>query len=155
MSNRIQQLLLQKKQHILSIYFTAGYPQLDDTVSIIKELDVAGVDMIEIGFPFSDPLADGPVIQQSSAIALQNGMTIKKLFEQLKDCRNTFHLPLILMGYLNPIMQYGIKKFCEDAKAVGVDGIILPDLPIYEYENEYRQYFTENNQTIVTLATKK
>jgi tryptophan synthase alpha chain len=122
-------------------------------VPVLHALQKHGADIVEIGMPYSDPLADGPVIQQSSAIALQNGMTITKLFEQLKDCRKTFHLPLILMGYLNPVMQYGIKKFCEDAKAVGVDGIILPDLPMFEYENEYHQYFTDNDLHFIFLIT--
>ena len=117
--------------------------------------------MVEVGMPYSDPLADGPVIQESSSIALHNGMTIKKLFEQLKDCRNSvtpsgdsgFHLPLILMGYLNPVMQFGIEKFCKQAKEVGVDGIILPDLPIYEFENEYKKYFEENDLHFIFLVT--
>jgi tryptophan synthase alpha chain len=109
--------------------------------------------MVEIGMPYSDPLADGPVIQQSSMLALQNGMTIQKLFEQLKDCGKDFHLPLILMGYLNPVMQFGIEKFCKQAKDVGVDGIILPDLPIYEFENVYKKYFEQNDLHFIFLIT--
>ena len=159
--NRIQKLFSEKKKDILNVYCTAGFPHLDDTVKILSALQKYAADMVEIGMPYSDPLADGPVIQQSNIIALQNGITIEKLFEQLKDCRNSFttlgdggfHLPLILMGYLNPVMQYGIEKFCKQAMEVGVDGIILPDLPIYEFENEYKKYFDENGLNFIFLIT--
>ncbi len=151
--NRIEKLFSEKSKNILNVYCTAGYPQINSSVHVLHALQKHGADLVELGMPYSDPLADGPVIQQSSAIALQNGMTITKLFEQLKDCRKTFHLPLILMGYLNPVMQYGFKKFCEDAKAAGADGIILPDLPLYEYENEYQQYFADNDLHFVFLIT--
>ena len=151
--NLITQLFFNKKKEILNVYCTAGFPQIDSTIKILNALQNNGADLVEIGMPYSDPLADGPVIQASSAIALSNGMTIEKLFEQLKDCRKDFHLPLILMGYLNPVMQYGIKKFCKQAKEVGVDGIILPDLPMYEYENEFKKYFDENDLHFIFLIT--
>jgi tryptophan synthase alpha chain len=151
--NRITKLFSEKKKDILNVYCTAGYPRLKDTVKILSSLQKYGADMLEIGMPYSDPLADGPVIQQSSMIALQNGMTIQKLFEQLKDCRKDFQLPLILMGYLNPVIQFGIEKFCKMAKEVGVDGIILPDVPIYEFENEFKKYFEENDLQFIFLIT--
>ncbi len=159
--NRIEKLFANKQKNILNVYCTAGFPHLDDTLKVLYSLQKNGADMVEIGMPYSDPLADGPVIQHSSMIALQNGMTIEKLFEQLKDCRNTitplgdrgFHLPLILMGYLNPVMQFGIEKFCRLAKEVGVDGIILPDLPLYEFENEYKNYFEQNDLHFIFLIT--
>jgi tryptophan synthase alpha chain len=152
-SNRIEKLFSKKNKNILNIYNTAGFPHLDDTIKVIHSLQKSGADMVEIGMPYSDPLADGPVIQHSSMIALQNGMTIEKLFDQLKDCRKDFDLPLILMGYLNPVMQFGIEKFCRLAKEVGVDGIILPDLPLYEFENEYKKYFAENDLHFIFLIT--
>jgi tryptophan synthase alpha chain len=130
--NRIKKLFNQNKKNILSIYFTAGFPQLNDTTIILNALQNHGTNLIEIGMPYSDPLADGPVIQASGMKALLNGMTIKLLFEQLKNCRKEINVPLILMGYLNPVMQYGIERFCADAKNAGIDGIILPDLPIAE-----------------------
>jgi tryptophan synthase alpha chain len=135
--SRIGKLFAQKNKRVLNVYCTAGYPQLNSTIDVMKALQENGTDMIELGMPYSDPLADGPVIQHSSTIALANGMTIKKLFEQLKNCRKEIHLPLLLMGYMNPILQYGFEKFCNDAAAVGIDGLILPDLPMYEFEAEY------------------
>src|SRR5258708_4089522 len=134
---RIGELFEKKKKDILNIYFTAGFPALDSTLVIMKSLQEAGADMIELGMPYSDPLADGPVIQASSTKALANGMTIRKLFEQLKDFRKTIQLPVLLMGYMNPILQYGFEKFCKDAYETGIDGLILPDLPIFEFEKEY------------------
>lgn len=154
----IQTLFSNKKKNILSIYFTAGFPQLNDTGNILKALQENGADMIEIGMPYSDPLADGPVIQNSSMKALHNGMTIKTLFDQL----NHFHqgsstggssIPLILMGYLNPVLQYGFERFCADAKQAGISGIILPDLPITEYENEYKEVLQENDLDFIFLIT--
>ncbi len=133
--------LFRKKNDILSVYYTAGYPQLDDTVRIAEYLEQAGADVIEIGMPYSDPLADGPTIQQSGAQALANGMTISKLFEQLQDIRSTVSLPLILMGYLNPAMQYGLERFCQQCQRVGVDALIIPDLPMQEYLDEYKELF--------------
>jgi tryptophan synthase alpha chain len=151
--NRIKKLFSEKNKNILSIYFTAGFPKLNDTGKILSALQKHGADLIEIGMPYSDPLADGPVIQQSSMIALNNGITIKKLFEQLENCRNNIHVPLILMGYLNPVMQYGIEEFCRDAHNAGIDGIILPDLPLYEYENEYKPVFEKFNLNFIFLIT--
>ena len=151
--NSIEQLFLKKDKNILSIYFTAGFPQLSDTQKILGSLQKSGADMIEVGMPYSDPLADGPVIQNSSMKALQNGMTITILFEQINKCKKEIHVPLILMGYLNPVMQYGFQRFCSDAKNAGISGIILPDLPIAEYENEYRKIIEENNLDFIFLIT--
>ena len=127
--NRITNLFNTKKNGILSVFFTAGYPNLDDTKKILKELENKGIDMVEIGIPFSDPMADGPVIQEAATQALRNGMSLHLLFEQLKEIRSEVQIPIILMGYLNPIMQYGIEKFCASCVEAGVDGMIIPDLP--------------------------
>jgi tryptophan synthase alpha chain len=151
--NRIEKLFSLKKKNILSIYFTAGFPNINDTTTILKALQDHGADMVEIGIPYSDPLADGPVIQRSSVIALKNGMSIKKLFEQLNDCRSNIDLPLILMGYLNPVLQYGIDKFCNEAHHAGIEGIILPDLPMHEYNTEYKQIFEKYNLNFIFLVT--
>jgi tryptophan synthase alpha chain len=151
--NRIQQLLESKKEGILSVYFTAGYPELNDTIKVLNELETAGVDLVEIGMPFSDPLADGPVIQQSSHKALENGMSLKILFSQLKDIRQKVKMPLILMGYLNPVMQYGMEKFLSDAAAVGIDGLILPDLPLKEFEEQYQAMFDRYGIINIFLIT--
>lgn len=153
--NRIDQLF-QDKQDVLSVYFTAGYPALDDTMPIIKALSDNGVDLIEVGIPFSDPLADGPVIQQSGTKALENGMTLKKLFEQLSELRTVTEIPIVLMGYLNPIMQYGFEAFCQDAQHVGVDGIIVPDLPLDDYIRQYKtqlESFGLKNICLITPQT--
>jgi len=136
--NRINKLFAQKDSNILSVYFTAGYPQLNDTVEIIRQLTAHGVDMIEIGIPFSVPMADGPVIQNSSQVALANGMSHSLLFEQLKDIRQVTNIPLILMGYVNPILQFGFDKFCKKAQEIGIDGLIIPDLPMAEYLQEFK-----------------
>ncbi|GHC60383.1 tryptophan synthase alpha chain [Ulvibacter litoralis] len=152
MMNRIQQRIQDDKK-ILSIYFTAGYPQLNDTVSIIEELEKNGVDLIEIGLPFSDPLADGPTIQASSTQALHNGMTTQLLFEQLKDIRKTVSIPLIIMGYFNPVLQYGVDAFCKKCKEVGIDGLILPDLPLAEYEAHYKETFEKYDLYNIFLIT--
>ena len=138
--NRINQKLQEDKK-LLSIYFTAGFPKLNDTFSIIQELEKNGVDMIEIGLHFSDPLADGPTIQESSTQAIENGMTTSLLFEQLKDIRKSVQIPLIIMGYFNPMMQFGIEKFCKKCAEVGIDGLIIPDLPLFVYETEYKSIF--------------
>jgi len=151
--NAIQKLFEKKNKNILSIYFTAGFPQLNDTEIILNALQSHGADIIEIGMPYSDPLADGPVIQSSSMKALQNGMTIKKLFEQLANAKNEIKIPLILMGYLNPVLQYGFTKFCLDAKNAGISGIILPDLPISEYENEYQKILEGHGLNFIFLIT--
>ena len=142
--NRIEKLFKQKNKKILSVYFTAGYPDLNDTLNIISELDKAGVDMIEIGMPFSDPVADGPVIQQSSEKALLNGMSIKILFEQIADVREITEVPLILMGYINPVFKFGIDKFLLKCQETGIDGTIIPDLPVEEYLR-YEKLFNRNN----------
>jgi len=138
--NRINKKL-QEEDKLLSIYFTAGYPNLEDTVPIIEKLQESGVDMIEIGLPFSDPLADGPTIQESSTKALKNGMTTAKLFEQLKNIREKIHIPLIIMGYFNPMMQYGVEAFCKKCADTGIDGLIIPDLPVDVYHEEYKSLF--------------
>ncbi len=151
--SRIKELFFKKKRGILNVYFTAGFPHLDDTVTIMKALQEAGVDMIELGMPYSDPLADGPVIQSSSARALSNGMSIQKLFEQLNGFRNEIHLPVLLMGYMNPILQYGFENFCRDAAAVGVDGLILPDLPVFEFEKEFGVLIKKYKLDFVFLVT--
>ncbi len=141
--NRIDTLFSKKKKNILSIYFTAGHPTLDSTCIIIKTLVDAGVDMIEIGMPFSDPIADGPIIQKSSHTALENGMELKILFEQLKTIRKTVEIPLLLMGYLNPVIHFGIEAFCTKCKEIGIDGLILPDLPLDNYLEEYKTIFSK------------
>ncbi|MFO7657839.1 MAG: tryptophan synthase subunit alpha [Bacteroidales bacterium] len=143
--NRINKLFDTKKNDILSVYFSAGYPQLNDTRQIIKLLAQNGVDLIEIGMPFSDPMADGPVIQKSNDAALKNGMSLRLLFEQLKDIRSEVEIPLIMMGYINPVMQYGVENFCEKCNELGIDGIILPDLPFDIYMKEYKQVFDRFN----------
>src|SRR5215467_7450505 len=151
--NRIEELFTKKQNRVLSVYCTAGFPHLDDTLSVMKALQENGADMIELGMPYSDPLADGPVIQHSSTIALQNGMTIKKLFEQLKEFRKEVSIPVLLMGYMNPILQYGFEKFCADAAKVGIDGLILPDLPEYEFETEYGALIKKYDLDFVFLVT--
>ncbi|MBT8187495.1 MAG: tryptophan synthase subunit alpha [Croceitalea sp.] len=150
--NRINQALKADKK-LLSIYFTAGYPKLEDTVPILNALQNSGADMIEIGLPFSDPLADGPTIQESSTAALKNGMHTELLFEQLKDIRNTITIPLIVMGYFNPMLQYGVEAFCEKCHEIGIDGIIMPDLPLDVYQEEYEAIFKKNGLVNVFLIT--
>jgi tryptophan synthase alpha chain len=137
MKNRINNLLY-KKDNILSIYFTAGYPSLNDTVTVLEDLQSNGADLVEIGVPFSDPIADGPIIQHSNTVAIENGMTVKLLFEQLKNVRATVDIPLILMSSLNQIIQFGFENFCAKCEEVGVDGLIIPDLPVEEYINNYK-----------------
>ncbi|WMJ71806.1 tryptophan synthase subunit alpha [Cytophagaceae bacterium ABcell3] len=152
-NNRLTKTFKAGNKNLLNIYFTAGFPELDDTVKVLKALEKAGADMIEIGMPYSDPLADGPTIQASSSKALSNGMSIKKLFEQLEGFRNEVSVPVILMGYLNPVMQYGVEAFCKKAAEVGIDGLILPDLPINEYEDSYRTIFEQHNLSNIFLVT--
>lgn len=149
----IRKLFAEKKENILSIYFTAGFPHLNDTEIILESLQKHGAGMVEIGMPYSDPLADGPVIQNSSMKALQNGMTIKTLFEQLKNNKSEIKIPLILMGYLNPVLQYGFEKFCKEANTVGISGIIIPDIPIDEYETEYKNIFEKYSLNFISLIT--
>lgn len=150
--NRINQKLQENKK-LVSIYFTAGYPQIDDTVTIIQNLEKSGADIIEIGLPFSDPLADGPTIQASSTQALKNGMTTELLFRQLESIRKTVNIPLIIMGYFNPIMQYGVEAFCKKCQEIGIDGLIIPDLPIDVYEEQYQTIFESNNLSNIFLIT--
>lgn len=151
--NRIKELLETKKKDILSIYFTAGFPRLNDTCDVIRELEANGIDLIEIGIPFSDPMADGPTIQDSGTIALRNGMTLKVLFEQLEDIRKDVNIPLIMMGYLNPIMRYGFEEFCKKCNEIGIDGAIIPDLPFNDYINEYKSIADKYDIKIVMLIT--
>ncbi len=150
--NRITQKLQEDKK-LLSIYFTAGYPDLNDTLGILEDLEKSGVDLVEIGLPFSDPLADGPVIQDSSTKALHNGMTTEVLFDQLKNVRETVNIPLIMMGYFNPVMQYGVEAFCKKCQEIGIDGLILPDLPVYEYTSQYKAIFEKYGLVNVFLIT--
>jgi tryptophan synthase alpha chain len=152
-NNRLTELFKTKQNNLLNIYFTAGFPKLNDTVSTIKALESAGADMIEIGMPFSDPLADGPIIQQSNEAALKNGMTIKLLFEQIKNIRKEVEIPILLMGYLNPVLQYGMEDFCEECHEIGIDGLIIPDLPLQEYNEMYRELFEANNLSNIFLVT--
>jgi tryptophan synthase alpha chain len=139
--NRIHTLFQNKKERVLSIYFTAGFPKLEDTLPIMQAIQDAGADIIEIGVPYSDPIADGPTIQDSNMIALENGMSLKKLFEQLKAMRESISIPVVIMGYLNPIIQYGMEAFCKKCQELGIDGLILPDLPVQQYLEEYQQLF--------------
>lgn len=150
--NRINQKLKENKK-LLSIYFTAGYPNLKDTVTIIQDLEKSGVDMIEIGLPFSDPLADGPTIQASSTQALKNGMTTEALFSQLKDIRKSVNIPLIIMGYFNPMLQYGVEAFCKKCAEIGIDGLIIPDLPVDVYNEQYKATFEKYGLINVFLIT--
>lgn len=151
--NRLDQLFAEKQSNLLNIYFTAGYPKLDDTNTIILALANAGVDLIEIGMPYSDPMADGPTIQESGMQALKNGMTLDTLFQQIKAVRSETSVPLVLMGYFNQVMQYGEEAFVKRCTEVGIDGVILPDLPIYEYETFYRELFEKAGLHLSFLIT--
>jgi len=151
--SRIAALFKRKNRNVLNIYCTAGYPQPDSTIRIIQALEKNGADLVELGMPYSDPLADGPVIQESGSIAIANGMTIRKLFEQLKGLRTATEIPVILMGYMNPVLQYGFERFCADAAAAGVDGLILPDLPQYEFETEYGAVIKKYGLDFIFLVT--
>ncbi len=151
--NRITNLFNTKKDGILSVFFTAGYPNLDDTTKILKELQHKGIDMVEIGIPFSDPMADGPVIQEASTEALRNGMSLHVLFDQLKDIRKEVHIPVILMGYLNPVMQFGFEAFCRKCVETGVDGMIIPDLPFADYMADYKAIADRYDLKMIMLIT--
>lgn len=151
--NRINQLFESNKKNLLSIYFCAGSPTLNDTVKVIETLEKNGVDMIEIGIPFSDPMADGVVIQEAATQALRNGMSLKLLFNQLTDIRQKVSIPLLLMGYLNPIMQFGFENFCKTCKACGIDGVIIPDLPFKDYQEKYKAIAQANQVNIIMLIT--
>ena len=151
--NRITQLFENKKSGILSVYFPAGYPALDDTLRTLDALQAKGIDMVEVGIPFSDPLADGPVIQQAATQSLRNGMSLCLLFEQLKDMRQTIRIPVILMGYLNPVMQYGFEAFCRSCAETGVDGVIIPDLPFADYLADYKDVAQNHDLKIIMLIS--
>jgi tryptophan synthase alpha chain len=146
-------LFERKQSRVLNVYCTAGYPRLESTLVVMEALQSSGADLIELGMPYSDPLADGPVIQESSVIALANGMTISTLFSQLQNLRKDIQVPVILMGYLNPVLQYGFEKFCADAAEAGIDGFILPDLPEYEYETIYGPIIKKNGLDFIFLVT--
>lgn len=152
-THRIDQLFQQKKEKIFSVYYTAGFPELEDTVRIAEYLEKAGADLIEIGMPYSDPLADGPTIQDSSQRALHNGMSIRVLLEQLQTIRDTVDIPLILMGYLNPILQYGAERFCQQCRQIGIDALIIPDLPMQAYLDEYKALFESYGLYNIFLIT--
>jgi tryptophan synthase alpha chain len=152
-ANKIDDLFHEKARDILSVYFTAGYPTLNSVPFILETLQDCGVDMVEIGIPFSDPIADGETIQQSSQTALENGMTLAHLFDQLKDIRKSINIPIILMGYLNPVYQYGIEAFCRSANEVGIDGLIIPDMPIFELEKTYHNLFQDHGLKNILLIT--
>jgi tryptophan synthase alpha chain len=151
--SRIQTLFQNKTARVLNVYCTAGYPELNSTLTVMKALQDNGADLIELGMPYSDPLADGPVIQTSGTRALENGMTIAVLLEQLRNAGNTIQVPVILMGYMNPVLQYGFERFCADASAAGVDGLILPDLPEFEYESEYGAIIKKYGLDFIFLVT--
>ena len=151
--SRLRELFERKKKRVLNVYCTAGYPELDSTVNVMAALEANGADIIELGMPYSDPLADGEVIQASSAQALRNGMSIPVLFKQLSQMRKRVSIPVILMGYMNPVLQYGFDKFCKDAKEVGVDGLILPDLPQFEFETEYGNIIRKYDLDFIFLVT--
>lgn len=153
MKNRINKLFESKHKEILSVFYTAGFPEKNDTVAIGTALEAAGADIIEIGIPFSDPIADGPTIQESNKVALDGGMTVTLLLEQVAKLRSQVNIPIILMGYLNPVMQYGVERFFKDASKAGVDGLILPDMPLEEYESEYRQLATSENLSVIFLIS--
>lgn len=151
--SRFENLFQNKNQRVLNIYCTAGFPKLDDTLRIMKALEKYGADIIELGMPYSDPVADGEAIQKSDDIALKNGMTIKHLFAQLENMRSEISVPVVLMGYLNPVLQYGFENFCAKAAEVGVDGLIIPDLPAYEFENEYGAIVKKYGLDFIFLIT--
>lgn len=151
--NRIDQLFAKKKKEVLSVYFTAGYPDLKDTVPVLQSLERNGVDLVEIGIPFSDPMADGPVIQASGTQALKNGMSLRELFRQLSNVRQSVSMPLVLMGYLNPIMQFGFEHFCAEANRCGVDGVIIPDLPFADYLKDYKPIAEKHGIHMIMLIT--
>ncbi|MET0299650.1 MAG: tryptophan synthase subunit alpha [Flavitalea sp.] len=151
--NRLESLFQRKSKNVLNVYCTAGYPNLDSTLQIMEALEKNGADIIELGMPYSDPLADGPVIQASSSVALDNGMTITKLFDQLRGFREQVSVPVILMGYMNPVLQFDFERFCQQAAEVGVDGLILPDLPIYEFETEFGEIIRKYSLNFIFLIT--
>lgn len=158
MNNALTKLLNEKSEKLLSVFFTAGFPSLDSTSKVLMSFQDAGVDFVEVGIPYSDPLADGPVIQHTSTIAIRNGMTIDRLFSQLQVLKGKLHTPLVLMGYLNPVLQFGAEAFCLKARDAGVAGVILPDLPMHEYRNQYKELFKAydlHGIFLITPSTKE
>lgn len=153
MQNRITQLFKNKSKNVLNIYFTAGFPQLNDTRTILQALQDGGADLVEIGIPYSDPIADGETIQQSNQTALENGMTLSLLFEQLQGIRPTIHTPILLMGYINPILQFGVETFCQKCQEIGIDGLILPDIPLEVYQEEFKPIFDQYGLLNIFLIT--
>jgi tryptophan synthase alpha chain len=151
--NRINKLFDDKTRGVLSVYFTAGYPKLSDTAMICESLERAGADIIEVGMPFSDPIADGPTIQESNKSALDNGISLKLIFDQLADIRKRVQIPIVLMGYINPVLQFGLEAFCSECASVGIDGLILPDLPMQEYLDEYKPTFQKYGLLNIFLIT--
>jgi tryptophan synthase alpha chain len=151
--NRIIQLFKTTPHNVLNVYYTAGYPTLNDTLKVLTALQKAGADIVEIGMPYSDPVADGEVIQQSNQTALENGMTVKVLFEQLQTMRETITVPVLLMGYINPVLQFGVENFCQKCQEVGVDGLILPDMPVDVYEEEFKAIFEKYGLLNIFLIT--
>lgn len=151
--NQLTTLLTNKREKILSIFFTAGYPEISSTSSILQSLQKHGVDLVEVGIPYSDPLADGPVIQQTSTKAIANGMTVDTLFAQLDELKGKITIPMVLMGYLNPVLQYGVERFCKRAQAAGVSGVILPDMPLEVYEETYRAIFSKHGLHVIFLVS--
>jgi len=151
--NKLEKLFKRKNKNVLSIYFTAGFPNLADTINILLELENNRVDLIEIGIPFSDPIADGPIIQYSNSVSIENGMSLPKLFDQLIEISDIISTPKILMGYFNPVYQFGVEEFCKKSKAAGVDGVIIPDLPMMEYESKYKEIFLRYGIHFIFLVT--
>jgi tryptophan synthase alpha chain len=151
--SRIKDLFNRKHKDILNVYCTAGFPHLDSTLPVMKALEENGADIIELGMPYSDPLADGPVIQASSSVALSNGMSMNRLFDQLKNFREQVRVPVVLMGYLNPVLQFGFENFCRKASEVGIDGLIIPDIPVYEYLKEYKPIVEKHGLDFIFLIT--
>lgn len=151
--NKLDQLFAAKKKNVLNIYCTAGFPALDSTASVMLSLQQHGADIIELGIPYSDPIADGPVIQHSNAVALHNGISMQTIFAQLETVKKQMKVPVVLMGYLNPVLQYGVEQFCDDAAAAGVSGVILPDMPMHEYETMYQPFFSKNNLHVIFLVS--
>ena len=152
-NNRLTQLFSKKKEGLLNIYFTAGFPKLEDTRTVLKALQDSGVDMVEIGIPFSDPLADGPIIQESNDVALNNGISLKKIMQQLQGMREEITIPVVVMGYINSAIQYGIEKLVHDLHEIGIDGMIFPDLPVDEYVEKYQSLFESLNMSMIFLVT--
>ncbi len=151
--NKLDKLFEERRGNLLSLFFTAGYPEIEDTLKVLESSEKYGADLVEIGIPFSDPVADGKVIQESSQVALKNGMTLRRLFMQLEEAEKRVSIPRVLMGYFNPVQRFGVKEFCSACRKTGVDGVIIPDLPLEEYRDHYRSCFVENNLHYILLIT--